>query len=251
MTKRTGDWGRWAVGSLGRWERGATRRLRPTLATVCPTPYALLFSLLVSLSPCLVVSLARADRLVLAPRGLITVPSSAKIEFATGLDCSHRGDNLGWVSAGLPGSLNGFEVEVERFEVGGVRRVTGSLQYSFTGNAFTDIAPALSVGIRDVVNQGREGRAIFAAATKSIKLSQQQERLLQQLWVDAGYGTGHLGGAYFGIQGRLQFGPTLSAEYLARRFNASIGVPVVRHLDLKAYSLNGQAFYGASFYLVK
>ncbi len=46
-------------------------------------------------------------------------------------------------------------------------------------------------------------------------------------------------------------GFTASAEYLARRFNASIALPVIKHLDLKAYMLNGHAFYGASFLIVK
>jgi hypothetical protein len=186
---------------------------------------------------------------VLAPRALITVPNSVKVEFAA--RASGRADNLGWVSAGLPGSLNGYEVEAERFELGGTRRLTGSIQYSFTGNAFTDIAPAFSVGLRDVANVGPEGRAFFAAASKTIPLSERQGRLLRQLWLDAGYGTSHLGGAYIGIQGRLRLGPTLSAEYVARRFNASIGIPVLPHLDLKAYSLNGHAYYGATFFLVK
>ena len=186
---------------------------------------------------------------MLAPRGLITIPNSAKAEF--GIRPDRGNDNLEWVSAGLPGSLNGFEVEVERLELGGERNVTGSLQYSFTGNAFTDIAPAFSVGIRDIANNGMEGRALFAAATKTIPLSLVQSRFVRQLWVDAGYGTSHLGGAYIGIQGKLPFGPVLSAEYVARRFNASLAVPLSRHLDLKAYSLNGHAFLGATLYLVK
>ncbi len=194
-------------------------------------------------------SSARADRLVLAPRALITVPDSAKIEFAANF--AHPSGNIGWLSVGLPDSLNGFEIEAERFELGGRRRETGSIQYSFTGNAFTDLAPALAVGIRDVANRGREGRALFAAATKSIRLSQRQESLVRELKLDAGYGTSHMGGPYIGIQGRFPLGFTASAEYLARRFNASIALTVIKHLDLKAYMLNGHAFYGASFLIVK
>jgi hypothetical protein len=201
------------------------------------------------LSPLLLVSPSRADRLVLAPRALITVPNSVKLEFAA--SGSGGRNNLGWISAGLPGSLNGFEVEAERACPTGSNRWTGSIQYSFTGNAFTDVAPALSVGLRDVANTGPEGRALFVAASKTIPLSARLEGFLKQLWVDAGVGTGHLGGPYIGIQGRLRIGPTLSAEYLARRFNASIAIPVLPHLDLKAYTLDGHAYYGASFFLVK
>ena len=192
---------------------------------------------------------AHADRLVLAPSGLITIPNSAKIEFASTF--KRPSDYMGWVSIGLPGSLNGFELEAERFEEGGRRRQTGSIQYSFTGNAFTNIAPAISVGIRDVANEGPEGRAFFAAASKTIPLPERLERTFRDLRVDAGYGTSHIGGAYIGVQSKLSFGLTLSAEALARRFNASAAFPVGKHFDLRAYSLNGHVFYGASLLLVK
>jgi hypothetical protein len=205
--------------------------------------------LLVSLTLCLLVSAAKADRLVLAPRALITVPGSAKLEYA--VSGSGSQNNLGWISAGLPGSLNGFEIEGEQACPAGTNRWTGSIQYSFTGNAFTDVAPAFSVGLRDVANTGPEGLALFAAASKTIPLNARLEQLLKQFWVDAGIGTGHLGGPYIGIQGRLRIGPAISAEYLARRFNASIAIPVLRHLDLKAYTLNGHTYYGAALFLVK
>ena len=234
--KVVGSLGRWVAGSPGGWLTHHASRIT-------------ILCLLFSSSPLLLVSPSRADRIVLAPRGLITIPNSAKAEFAIRPADGH--DNLEWVSAGLPGSLNGFEVEVERLERGGERNVTGSIQYSFTGNAFTDVAPAFSVGIRDLADNGMEGRALFAAATKTIPLNQRLERLVRKLWVDAGYGTSHLGGAYIGFQGKLAFGPDLSAEYVARRFNASLGVPVSRSLELKAYSLNGHAFFGASLYLIK
>lgn len=192
---------------------------------------------------------ARADRNVLAPSAFIVVPNTAKIEYATTFDRPHG--NIGWVGVGLPDSLNGAELEFERFELGGKRRSTFSAQYSFTGNALSDIAPAISVGLRDALNQGREGRAFFAAASKTFKLSQQQERILRNWRLDLGVGTSHLGGAYVGVEGRFALGFTVNAEYLARRFNASIAFPVLRNLRLKAYSLNGEAFYGASFTVSK
>ena len=159
--------------------------------------------------------------------------------------------NLGWVTVGVPGQTLGLELEAERFELNGKRNSTFGAQYSLTGNAFTDIAPAVSVGVRDLLNDGREGRAFFVAATKSFGLSRQQEHLLRDWKLHLGYGTSRLDGAYVGLQGRFTFGFTANAEYVARRFNAAISWPATRYLNLKVYTLDHNTFFGASFLLMK
>ncbi len=190
---------------------------------------------------------ASGDRIVLAPRGLITTPGAARIEFATLADNSRS--NIAWINAGLPQQDLGLELEGEHFELGGQRRETFSLQYTLTGNAFSDFAPAFSVGLRDALNKGREGRSLFAAATKTLGLSLNQEHLIRDLKVHAGYGTSKLGGAYVGLTGRFTLGFTANVEYVAHRFNAEIAVPVARNLQIRGYSLNGDVFYGASLYI--
>jgi hypothetical protein len=192
---------------------------------------------------------AGADRNVLAPRGLIAVPDSLKLEYA--FQASNHRSNLGWLTVGMPSQLYGLELEVERSEPGGRGRETFSLQYSLTGNAFSDLAPSISVGLRDVLRRGRDGQALFLAATKTLGLSQQQERLLRDWKLHVGYGSSRLGGPFIGMQGRFSFGPTANVEYAARRFNSSVALPVSKYLNLKAYTLDGDLFYGASFVLVK
>jgi hypothetical protein len=192
---------------------------------------------------------AKADRNILSPSGLIALPSSIKFEAAVLGSNSHS--NLDWITIGLPDQLLGWELEAERVERPGFRSHTFSAQYSLTGNAFSDLAPSVSVGIRDVLRQGPEGQALFVAMTKTFGLSRAQERILRDYKVHAGYGTSRLDGPFIGIQGRFVLGFTANAEYVSHKFNASVAFPIVKHLNLKAYSLNGDFFYGASFIIAK
>lgn len=192
---------------------------------------------------------AMADRNVLAPRGLIAEPSSLRLEYAA-LSAGGR-THLGWLTVGWPDEGLGLELEAERFEQGGRRRETLSAQYSLTGNVFSDLAPAVSIGVRDLLNRGRERRAFFLAATKTFGLSRTQERLLREWKLHVGYGSSRLNGPYVGIQGRFTLGFTVHAEYVARRVNGSVAWPVGRYLNLNAYSLDGDLFYGATFTVTK
>jgi hypothetical protein len=199
----------------------------------------LLPTILLSIGPAAV----RADRIVLAPRGLITTPGTVRFEYARSASSGRR--ELGWINLGLTGGLNGVEPEAEHNGRPGTNKQTFSVQYTLTGNAFTDIAPAVSLGLRDALNEGREGRSLFIALTKTFGLSQAQERLLRDFKVHAGYGTSHLGGAFIGLQGRLPGGFTARAEYVARRVNASLALPLAHSLEAKVYSLDGQTYIGA------
>jgi hypothetical protein len=192
---------------------------------------------------------AKADRNVLAPTGLIAIPNSIRFEAAVLGSNSHS--NLDWITIGMPNQLLGLELEAERVERPGFRSNSFSAQYSLTGNAFSDLAPSLSVGVRDVLRQGPEGQALFVALTKTFGLSRAQERILRDYKVHVGYGTSRLDGPFIGIQGRFVAGFTAKAEYLSRHFNASVALPLVKNLNLKAYSLNGDFFYGAAFTIAK
>jgi hypothetical protein len=192
---------------------------------------------------------ARADRIVLAPRGTVVLPNSLKAEYAVMADDTRF--YLGWAAVRLPESLYGMELEAEQSRLAGKRRETFSLQYPLTSEAFSDIAPAISLGVRDVLNQGREGRAFFLAATKTFGLSMAQERLARDVKLHAGFGSGHLDGLYAGLTARFTLGFTVGVEYAARRFNAEVAVPFTRYFNLKAYTLDGEVFFGASLILAK
>ncbi|MEP6757215.1 MAG: hypothetical protein ABJA67_17045 [Chthonomonadales bacterium] len=193
-----------------------------------------------------VVSTARADRNILAPRALITPPESPKIE---GLfQVKNTRNYLSWANVGFDGKLIGLELEAERFELGGHRNEALSFQYSLTGNAFTDLAPAIALGVRDVFRTGRDKQAIFAVASKSFGLSKQQEQLVRDFKVHLGVGSSTLGGLFGGIQVKFKAGFTVQAEIVSLRYNASLSVPVLtRGVSAKAASLNGAGFFGAEY----
>lgn len=192
---------------------------------------------------------AQADRGVLAPIGLVLSPNSVRLEYIH--MASDGRSHLGWLTVGYPDEALGLELEAERSDLDRRRRETFAVQYSLTGNAFSDLAPAISVGMRDVLNRGREGRAFFLAATKTFRLSESQERILRDWKLHLGYGSNRLNGAYIGVEGRLTLGLTANLEYLAGRFNAALALPIARYIRLRAYTLNGDLFYGASVALIR
>lgn len=193
---------------------------------------------------------AGADRNVLAPRGLITVPGALKGEFI--YKPSGSRPYIGWINYGVPDYDLSLEIEAERLETAGQPRETLSLQYSFTGNAFTDIAPALSVGVRDVLRRGREAQSFFIAASKQFGLSLSQERVLRSLYLHLGYGTSRLGGLYVGAQAVLPLNLEGRVEYVAHQVNAALELPLVpKRLYLRVNSLDGDVYYGVSFALAK
>lgn len=191
-----------------------------------------------------------ADRIVLAPSARIVNPSCVG---ATWLQSSRTpSQRAWWLSVGWPKDDLGLEVEVEGRDGRSVGRQTMSLQYSVIGEAFTNnMAPAISVGVRDVLNRMGSGMGAYLALTKTLGLSRAQERILQELRVSLGLGSGWLGGVWVGVQARLPLRSTASVEYLSRRVNASVAVPLERRLDARVYSLNGETYYGVRLHFEK
>lgn len=197
-----------------------------------------LFVLLLAVGPP-----AEADRAVLAPRGVVLSPGALRAEYQVRVDRDR--DRIGWLALGLPEESLGIELEAERNEFFGRKQTSLSAQYSLTGNAFLSHAPAFSVGVRDITRSGRERQALWAAATAQIPLPVGGV-LLENLRVTAGYGTSRLGGGYLAAETRMLLGPAFAVEYVNRRVNASVGLTLLRILELKASSLDGRVTYGAA-----
>ena len=185
---------------------------------------------------------ASPDRIVLAPRGQVATAGTIRLEAA--VLARNARTNIEWLTVGIPPGDLGLELEFERSDIGSKGGEDFSLQYTMTGNAVTDIAPALTVGIRDLLNRGFQGRAAFAAATKTIGMSLSQEKITKDLKVHAGIGTGPMHGPFAGVENRFRVGFTAAAEYAGGRFNASLAFPIARYGDVRAYSLDGAFFYG-------
>ena len=226
---------------------GATARCRPILRSVARTassPPKLLTLLVTALSLVGAARVAAADRLVLAPRGLVARPFSLGAEYAVH-PYSPRAD-VGWLTLGFPQEDLGLEAELERSSVHGEARQTLHLQYTLTGNAVADFAPALSVGIRDILRSGRERQGLFAAATKNIGVPLAVERTLSALKIHVGFGSSGMGGLFAGAEARV-LGLWVGAEYFSQEFNASVALPLISNLALRAYTLDGSTYFGASF----
>ncbi len=183
-----------------------------------------------------------ADRIVLAPRGMVTPAGTIRLEAAA---LARNGRiNIEWLSVGIPPRDLGLELEAERSDMGGDRGEDFSLQYTLTGNGITEIAPALTIGLRDLLNRGFQGRSVFAAVTKTIGMSRRQENVTRDLKVHVGIGTGPMHGLFAGVENRFTFGFTAAAEYAGGRFNAAVAFPMTRYGRVRAYSLDGAFFYG-------
>ncbi len=201
------------------------------------------------ISVSLLPSLAHADRNVIAPSGLIVPPNSIKLEGLAAM--KDFATNMEWVNIGMPQQVIGLELEAQRFITRGNQRNALSAQYSLTGNAFADLAPAFSVGVKDILRSGLDGRSAYFVMTKTIRLSTSQEKIFKDFKVTLGYGTSHLGGPFGGIQTQLAFGAQLNAEIVAHHINASLALPLSNHFNAKFYNLNREMYYGLSFSLIK
>ena len=192
---------------------------------------------------------ARADRTILSPRGFILPPGDIQFEYAGRTTDGHS--NIQWLQLSLPGSDLGLEVEIERRYAAGRSRSSFNLQYTLTGNALSDIAPVISVGARDLINSDVEGRSAYFAISKTIGLSLAQSRLVSDLRVHAGYGSGRMDGPFAAGEVKLRLGCIVSAEYFQRRWNMELALPASQYVKLRVYTLNGAVYYGASLRIVR
>lgn len=190
---------------------------------------------------------ARGDRSVLGPTGDTLPPDAYRSEFA--LNPHGKFQNRIWLQYSTP---QGIELETERLDLAGERRKGYALniQYPLTYSLVSSI-PAVAVGVRDLLGTGNEHGAFYLAATKTIRLSDRQRRFAKEFKIDAGVGTGRIGGLFVGLQTRLASGLLLQAEIYQRHPNITIGLPITRHLDARAYSLDSHFYYGLSFSVQK
>ena len=189
----------------------------------------------------LLIRTARADRIVLAPAGTTLPENSYLTEIA--IDTSIKSGeytDYGWFAYS---SGDGIELEINRYEANTERNKQWSMNIENPMPTLHNL-PAISLGIRDLTGTGTEHGALYLAATRSIAITRTTHTLFRAINISAGAGTGTIGGAFVGVQTRLAGGLSVSAEIYRHRPNVSIGLGLLRNLQLKAYSLNGGIFYG-------
>ncbi len=187
---------------------------------------------------------SRADRIVLSPDGNTLPPRAFKIEaaYSPNRDALDRG----WLQVS---TVQGIELEAHGVGNSDRLRFGFNLQYPL----LTDFGayPAVSLGVRDLFNTGSESRALYLAVAKTVPLSDRQLRTVREFKLNAGVGTERIGGLFAGAQARFAAGFTLYAEIYRRRANFSVGLPLVRNLQAKAYSLDGTPSFGLTYTLAR
>jgi hypothetical protein len=192
---------------------------------------------------------ARCDRNVLAPSGRIVAPGDVAALYL--FRSSDKGE-LGRLSVGVPKDDLGLELEIEHLSGDRHSVQTLGMQYSVISEAFTNnLAPALSVGVLDLPNRTDAGRAWYLSLSKTMGLSEQQERVMDTLRIHGGYGSHGIGGAYVGASVRIARRLHLAAELYVRRLNAAARLDVAGPVSVCAQSHQGTRWYGIELRLIR
>lgn len=189
---------------------------------------------------------ARADRVVLTPEASTLVANGFKLEtlLAPAKECQ----NLSWIQISSPSSI---ELEFNRFDWRGDSKTRNSFNVQYPLLSDIGSFPAVSVGVRDLFATGQERLSLYGVIGKSLPLSDRHIRLWREIKISFGAGTGWFNGVFCGIQGRLRNGITVNAELYRYRPNLSVGLPLVRGLQVKALSLSGEVYFGLSYILAR
>ncbi len=188
---------------------------------------------------------ANADRTVLGPKGSTLAEESIRSEFAIG-PANGIGDYT-WLAYS---SGDGIELELNRFEASSERKKRWAMSIEYPMPTIRNI-PAISLGVRDISGTGLEHGALYLASTATVPLSMVQKKLFRSISLSAGLGTGVIGGPFVGLECKLTSGLLLDAEIYRHRPNFGIGIPLLRNFQAKAYSLDGDIFYGFSYHWSK
>ena len=202
----------------------------------------------VSLSLCLLVfsglaaAPASADRVVLSPLGATLTEESYKTEFA--VSPNNDRNNRSWLAYSSP---DGIELEMQRIEATSDTKQRYALDIEYPLPTLKGF-PALSLGVRDLAGTGTEHGAFYLVGSKSVLLSRRQKHAVRDVMLNLGAGTGRIGGLFLGIEARLTLGVNVYAEIYRHRPNVGLALPLVRNMQVRAYSLDGDIFYGLSYH---
>jgi aminotransferase len=188
----------------------------------------------------------KADRVVFSPDASPLPPDSYKLDYW--IKPERRNSSFAWAQYSTP---EGMELEFNRVDLAFDRRNRYAFNVQYPMLQDLGATPALSVGVRDLTQTGVERTSFYFSVGKTVPLSDRQARLVRELRWSLGAGTGHFNGAFMGVQLKFRSGLTLAAELMRYRPNIALGLPLVRNLQARAYSLNGDIFYGLTYTLLR
>lgn len=201
-----------------------------------------------------------ADRIIFAPTGTTLSPGEVKAEAAT----SPSNDNSRVYWAGL--GMKQFEVNAIRLDVRNDNPVVTEYKSRAiidfnnpTGKDIdiinaqlnllpeTTLTPAISVGAWDLTDKTAGGTGYFFALSKGVPLTKELPLPVRDVKVHAGFGISGIEDFFGGAEASLPLGLNVSAEYFQKDLNYAIGWGPLPGLQVKAYILDGETFYGLRF----
>ncbi len=202
------------------------------------------FCILVALAAVVAIGPASADRVIFSPTGTTLGTAGVKAEAAIGP--SNDDAKIYWLGAGIPR----LEVNAIRFD--GVNEHLGVKDATVIGTELsilpeTTLTPGIGVGVWDMTGETERGTGYYLALTKIVPLSSTLPTPIRDLTFHAGAGFSGIDGVFGGAEATIPLGLKLSAEYFQRKFNFAIGWRPIRAIELKAYLLDGDAYYGLQF----
>ena len=201
-----------------------------------------------------------ADRIIFAPTGTTLSPGELKAEAAT--SPSNDNSRIYWLGLGM-----------KQFEVNAIRldgRNDNPVVSEDRGRAIVDfddpeskdidiinaqlnlvpettLTPAISVGAWDLTDKTEGGTGYFLAITKGVPLTKELPLPIRDVKVHAGFGISGIEDFFGGAEASLPLGLRVSAEYFQKDLNYAIGWGPLPGLQVKAYILDGETFYGLRF----
>ncbi len=180
---------------------------------------------------------AVANPILFAPTGMTLTTGQFRAEAA--LSPGNDDGKYFWFGAGLMQ----FEANLIHFDNpnGDDQNLIGA-QWSFLPE--TSLTPGVGLGVWDIADESPEGIGAYVAVTKRLPTDMVLP-LLRDVSATVGVGVGGIRGPFAGVEAKLPLGFFVQAEYDSRDFNAAGGWAPIKLLRLKAYTLDGDFFYGA------
>lgn len=202
-----------------------------------------------------------ADRIIFAPTGTTLSAGEVKAEAAT--SPSNDDSKIYWVGLGL----QNFEVNAIRFDfkndsptvTKNRSRTIVNFDTSLDEEDYdivnaqlglipeTTLTPAISIGTWDLTDKTADGTGYFLAFSKAVPLTKELPLPVSDVKVHAGFGISGMDNIFGGAEASLPLGLKVSAEYFQKDFNYALGWGPVAGLQLKAYILDGETYYGLKF----
>ncbi len=178
-----------------------------------------------------------SDRVILSPTGDVLESGQFKLEGVYRF--SDERPNILWLQAGIWRT----ELQISRYDFGnGRREVTYGAELAVLPETY--LTPSFGIGVLDVSDEG-PGRAGYIAASKAIPSA--RFLWIEDLRLHAGLGAGSIKGVFAGADLKLKNDIGFSAEYDSKHINYSIKWMPLRGLSVSFCSLDGEAYFGASY----